>query len=319
MYILKNSNDDKKWDEVVNSSPQKNIFFKSFFLKSFKNNIIKKIIYKGSEPKACVTLITDKKKNIVENDIIIHSGIIFSKDFLENNASTNIEKYKLTEFFVNYLSQNFKKILFNTAPGIDDIRPFLWLNYGKKKNIFNVYPKYTLHLNLKNLSNKLEGNDVCQKMSTLRRRLIREGIRKKNKFVFLKGVDFLIKSYKAYMKVQNAKFPKDKFVKMRNLLKNLEDNNNLLIQVSYNNDGSDGYILSFAIDGDKSYYLYGCPLSKKVDNHLGSYSFWNMFLKLKEKKINVVDFEGINSPSRGLFKQSFGGDHKMYFEIEVKR
>ena len=64
------------------------------------------------------------------------------------------------------------------------------------------------------------------------------------------------------MKVQNAKFPKDKFVKMRNLLKNLEDNNNLLIQVSYNNDGSDGYILSFAIDGDKSYYLYGCPLSK---------------------------------------------------------
>ena len=62
MYTLKNSNDDKKWDEVVNSSPQKNIFFKSFFLKSFKKNIIKKIIYKGSEPKACVTLITDKKK-----------------------------------------------------------------------------------------------------------------------------------------------------------------------------------------------------------------------------------------------------------------
>ena len=44
-----------------------------------------------------------------------------------------------------------------------------------------------------------------------------------------------------------------------------------------------------------------------------------MFLKLKEKKIREVDFEGINSPSRGLFKQSFGGDSKMYFEIEVKR
>ena len=44
-----------------------------------------------------------------------------------------------------------------------------------------------------------------------------------------------------------------------------------------------------------------------------------MFLKLKEQKIKLVDFEGINSPSRGLFKQSFGGESVMYFEIEVKR
>ena len=66
------------------------------------------MIFKGSEPKACITLITDDKKNIIDNDIIIHSGIIFSKDFSENTASTSIEKYKLTEFFVNYLSKILK-------------------------------------------------------------------------------------------------------------------------------------------------------------------------------------------------------------------
>ena len=175
MYSIKKAEDDKKWDEIINLSPQNNIFFKSFFLNSFKKNIIKKIIYKGSEPKACIALITDnKKKNIVENDIIIHSGMIFSKDFSNDTASTNIEKYRVTEFFVDYLSKNFKKILFNTAPGIDDIRPFLWLNYGKKKNVFHVYPKYTLFLNLSDFSNELEQNKVFKKMSTLRRRLIRE-------------------------------------------------------------------------------------------------------------------------------------------------
>ena len=320
MYSIKKAEDDKKWDEIINLSPQNNIFFKSFFLNSFKKNIIKKIIYKGSEPKACIALITDnKKKNIVENDIIIHSGMIFSKDFSNDTASTNIEKYRVTEFFVDYLSKNFRKILFNTAPGIDDIRPFLWLNYGKKKNVFHVYPKYTLFLNLSDFSNELEQNKVFKKMSTLRRRLIREGIRNKNKVIFSKDVDYLIKNYKIYMKAQNAKILKDKFIEMKNLLKNLVNNNKLLVQISYNNDGSEGYILAFAIDDDKSYYLYGCPLSKKVDNYLGTFSFWNMFLKLKEQKIKLVDFEGINSPSRGLFKQSFGGESVMYFEIEVKR
>ena len=58
------------------------------------------MIFKGSEP-TCITLITDdKKKNIVDNDIIIHSSIIFSKDFSENTASTSIEKYKLTNFLL---------------------------------------------------------------------------------------------------------------------------------------------------------------------------------------------------------------------------
>lgn len=319
MYKIKTINNKQKWDNFISSSPQNNIFFKSFFLETFKT-VEKKMIFKGSEPKACITLITDdKQKNIVDNDIIIHSGIIFSKDFLENTASASIEKYKLTEFFVNYLSKNFKKILFNTSPGIDDIRPFLWFNYGKKKNTFHVYPKYTLYLDLKDLNNELENNRLFKKMSTLRRRLIRVGLKNKNKVVFIKDIDFLIKNYKSYMEAQNAKISKEKFIKMKKLLKYLENCNKLLIQVSYNNDGSKGYILAFAIDDYKSYYLYGCPLSKKVDNHLGSYSFWKMFLKLKEKKIREVDFEGINSPSRGLFKQSFGGDSKMYFEIEAQR
>ena len=69
-------------------------------------------------------------------------------------------------------------------------------------------------------------------MSTLRRRLIREGIRNKNKVIFSKDVDYLIKNYKIYMKAQNAKILKDKFIEIKNLLKNLVNNNKLLVQIS---------------------------------------------------------------------------------------
>ncbi len=317
MYNVKKISDTQKWDNFVSSSPQNNIFFKSFFLETFKK-IEKKMIFKGSEPKACIVLITDKK-NIIENDIVIYSGIIFSKEFLKDNASSNLEKYRITEFYVEYLTKNYKKILFNTAPGIDDIRPFLWFNYGKKKNIFNVYPKYTLTLNINSFNKNLEKNEIFKKMSTLRRRLVREGIKNKNKSYLTNDINYLVQNYKIYMKKQKASILSNKLMEMKSLLQNLSDKNKLLVQISNNRDGTAGYILAFAIDGNKSYYLYGCPLSPKVDNYLGTLSFWNMLKNLKNKDVSEVDFEGINSPSRGLFKQSFGGNIEQYFEIQLRK
>ena len=317
MYSVKKINDIQKWDDFVNSSPQNNIFFKSFFLEPFKK-IEKKMIFKGSEPKASIVLITNKK-DVIENDIVIYSGIIFSKEFLRNTASTTIEKYRITEFFVNYLTKNYNKILFNTVPGIDDIRPFLWFNYGKKKNVFKVYPKYTLILNINSFNKSLEKNELFKKMSTLRRRLVREGLKNKNEFYLTKDINYLVNSYKIYMKKQKATILPQKLVEMKSLLKNLSDKNKLLVQITNNKNGTSGYILAFAVDGSKSYYLYGCPLSSKVDNYLGTLSFWNMFKNLKKQNITEVDFEGINSPSRGLFKQSFGGNIKQHFEIQLRK
>ena len=45
-------------------------------------------------------------------------------------------------------------------------------------------------MNLKDLNNELENNKLFKKMSTLRRRLIRVGLKNKNKVVFIKDIDF---------------------------------------------------------------------------------------------------------------------------------
>ena len=39
------------------------------------------------------------------------------------------------------------------------------------------------------------------------------------------------------------------------------------------------------------------------------------YLILKIKK--NIDFVGINSPNRGYFKTSFGGETKVYFELKI--
>ena len=73
----------------------------------------------------------------------------------------------------------------------------------------------------------------------------------------------------------------------------------------------------FAHDMKMAYYLYGCPLSEKVENYLGSITFWEAFVELSNKGIDLIDMEGINSPNRGWFKQSFGGTIKQYYNIKL--
>ena len=46
--------------------------------------------------------------------------------------------------------------------------------------------------------------------------------------------------------------------------------------------------------------------------HFGTFS-----IIYQKKKIDYVDLEGINSPLRGQFKQSFGGENKIYYNLEI--
>ena len=107
-----------------------------------------------------------------------------------------------------------------------------------------------------------------------------------------------------------------KLKEMKKLLKNLSKEK-IISHNCLNQKNEEGYMCVFAYDVNTSYYLYGCPLTEDVENYLGSITFWECFKKLSKIGIDTVDMEGINSPNRGWFKQSFGGIIKQYFEIKL--
>ena len=107
MYTVKNVKNINQWDDFVDSSKNSNIFFKSFFLEPFKKNILKKFIMKGDEIKAAFLLVLDKDNNITDNEVIIHSGLIFCSSDSEDNSNFNLELYSITEFFVQYIVKNY--------------------------------------------------------------------------------------------------------------------------------------------------------------------------------------------------------------------
>ena len=84
---------------------------------------------------------------------------------------------------------------------------------------------------------------------------------------------------------------------------------------SYTKNGSIGSAACFAIDHIRAYYLFGASDSNLRDSHTGTAVLWDSFAKLNHYGVNEVDLEGVNSPDRGWFKLSFGGDIVPYYHI----
>ena len=71
----------------------------------------------------------------------------------------------------------------------------------------------------------------------------------------------------------------------------------------------------FALDHLRAYYLFGVNKPELRDYHTGTAVLWDAFYELNKDGINEVDLEGVNSPKRGWFKVSFGGELKPYYEL----
>ena len=62
------------------------------------------------------------------------------------------------------------------------------------------------------------------------------------------------------------------------------------------------YIVFYAWDNKRAYYLYGAGNPNITMPWQGTFAHWKAIEHLAKKRIFLIDFEGINSPKRGWFK-----------------
>lgn len=319
MYTIEKVSNLDHWDELVSLSDYNNIFFKSFFFKYLQNRIDLKYIKKGNEIKAGFFLVTDQDKKIIyDDDVTIYSGIIFFNDKKQIRSSKNIETFKIITYFIDYINKKYSSANFSTVINFPDLRPFLWYNYKNKGPKFKINPRYTSILNISDLAQEGLNSTAYKHMSSLRKRLLRKGLELKPQFKYDYKIDYLIEKFKEYMIKQKQDILKNKLVDMKNLIINLSEKNKIFIQETNYLNQDFTYTLIFSLNDNSSTFLYGFP-NGIIDDSIGTVSFWNVFNYLSKKKIDYVDLEGINSPLRGQFKQSFGGENKIYYNLEIYR
>ena len=76
---------------------------------------------------------------------------------------------------------------------------------------------------------------------------------------------------------------------------------------------------AFAIDKKRAYYIFGANSPVARESQTGTMVLWDGFEILRRLGVKYVDLEGVNSPKRGYFKLSFGGELCPYYIISLDK
>ena len=319
------SSEYQHWDKLVDISNEGTIFHKASFLLAMNIDFKIHYVMKGNNPTAGVTISLDslnKKKGILK-DCLIYNGLIF---FNTDNTSRNItkihsEKFAITNFVVDELTEKYDIIEFQMSPGIKDIRPFLWLNYHSKdiNNKFKVDVRYTSYLNIDKINDlvSLEENYCFKQLGYSRRQEIRYGIRNEVRVYESNKSDNFFSLYKETLKNRfEVDYLKRILKTVKYVIEGLQQEKVLKVYYAENSNSDIVSSAVFCWDSKRAYYLFGANKPVKDERYIGSIILWEAFKDLRKLDIREIDLEGVNSPDRGWFKLSFGGDLSPYYRLK---
>ena len=202
-------------------------------------------------------------------------------------------------------------------PSVQDIRPFLWYNYDTPLPRYTVDVRYTSYLSIEDFQYAKQPEDVklFGQCASSRRQEIRYGI--------IKGVETLeefdpmrfIQFYDLTMQRQGISVGPLVLEEMRIFLDTLKSQGLGRMFGSYTANGEAGSMTFFGIDNKRAYFLFGANHPDFRDCHTGTAALWDAFGALSRSGIFQVDLEGVNSPKRGWFKLSLGGDLRTYYQL----
>ena len=87
---------------------------------------------------------------VVIDGLVVHNGLMFPLEGDQKIVKARLERFKITEFGIEWLTQNYQQINLSLTPQFEDIRPFLWHNYhsSNPKDKFRVDLCYTSYLEM---------------------------------------------------------------------------------------------------------------------------------------------------------------------------
>jgi len=316
-----------QWDELVESSGEGTLFSKSNYLLSVGAPFKIFFVMKGDVVKAGVSLMTPTSDICALDDLVIYNGLFFAKDRPSDGVTLQkaySNKFQITEFVIAELAQGYSQIQLSLAPGFEDLRPFIWHNYGapNEKQKFKVDVRYTSFLNIHELaSGDDEASQLFAQMGSSRRQEIRYARKDQVSVETSTDVHRFLDLYQMTMQKssssQEEASPQEKLQRMGNLMSDLIEKKQGFLYCVNNAEGLPVSAAYFGVDSKRAYYLFGANHPELQSRYSGTIVLWDAFIDLAKKDISEVDLEGVNSPRRGWFKLSFGGNLQSYHEVSL--
>ncbi|MBX7148106.1 GNAT family N-acetyltransferase [bacterium] len=311
----------EEWDQVIQLSPQSNLFCERFFLEAAGVRHQLYLVKQGEHIKAGVCVVKGQQdNNCVLDDLVIHNGILFLNEETKKQVRLRFEQFELTEFIIQRLTSQFETIELALAPQFEDLRPFIWHCYHEsdKNNKFTLDLRYTTYVDVSELGQGVadESSAAFLAMDTLRQRHIRQAHKQGGTVQLGKNSQLLVGYYRDLMVRQGDPSSEDKLVRMARVIDQLIAAGRGALYEVVNSQGVIVYTVFYAWDSKRAYYLFGAGHPEHSELWQGTLAHWGAFKNLSQNHhVKEVDLEGVNSPNRGWFKLSFGGNLKSYYQV----
>tara|TARA_B110000977_G_scaffold123703_1_gene158601 strand:- start:14527 stop:15486 length:960 start_codon:yes stop_codon:yes gene_type:complete len=299
---------EKFWLESPNATAFTNPIILSYFKYDFEWWVGKK----GDEL-LCVWPVCLKNAKIVLPDFFYYFGPIWHGNFLKipNHSWLPLSK-NIYEGFIKKFSTNYKVILAQLPPGLNDVRIFDWWNFNiKAKKRFLIKPKYTAII--KNLPST-SMHEIKMNFRYWRRNELNK---------IKKEVNSLVKTDNYSLDEVLVFYEKTTGIKAKKYSSSI----NSLLELAKNNFGKiiayrekkNNQLASFmlVLFGKKDANLVLSLVSETWKKKgLSVYMILKCIALSKKMKFEIFDFNGANSPNRGDDKHSYGACHELFFEIK---
>ena len=311
----------RHWDEFIENSPQGTIFSSSIYLDAVGRSYRRFFVAKGHQIKAALCcIVSDNGESCELDDLVIYNGIIYHRDHDKKFVKSRSERFEIAEVIIEKLGRDFTNIELALSPHFEDMRPFLWHNYHSHvpADKFEADLRYTSYLDISNLSEVMdeEESPIFKNMDTVRKRNIREARQMGGYAEPTDDVDLFIAFYEALMNSQSDPSSYKKLNQMRSVIQTLLNHGKAIMLSTKNAQDEIIYLTVFCFDKKRAYYLFGAGLPSARERFKGTLGVWEGFKVLSRKYgIRQIDLEGVNSPNRGWFKLSFGGNLIPYFQV----
>ena len=311
------------WDAFVGASEEGTVFSTSTYLANTGCRLGLYHCYNANELRAAVSVLESPDgENAIMDDLVIYGGLFFGPPMNDQSRSQRIsERFDVATFITAALANRYQAISFALAPSVTDVRPFLWHNYGKAENLFVVDVRYTSYVDIADfkLAEKPEDIAVYVNASMARRQQIRYARRDGVVTEASENVGAFIDYYRMTMERQGVTVEENNLDQMALLVTGLINAGVARMFVSRTREGAPGSIAVYTFDNKRAYYLFGANDPALRDTPVGTAVLWDAFHALAGEGITQIDLEGVNSPSRGWFKLSFGGTLVPYFKLNWSR
>lgn len=317
-FHLEPANLDRRWDAFVDLSPDRSIFAHSTFLRNCGAKIDAYVCLKNRQVVAGVYLVVGPtRREAVLDKLVIYNGPVFSPpDPKQNQAQVNSDRFAASAFLVEALAKLYDRVALRPAPSVKDLRPFLWHNYGTDGPKFRATLRYTSILEISDIveSNAPQESGVYCGMSKSRRQEIRYAQRQGLVTSERYDRELFRRFYRGTFERQGIDPGTDEIERTAILADQLIAAGTGRAFLCGRKD-SPAAIAIFGIVAGRGYYLYGATDPAARSGHAGTAVLWDAMRQLAYDGIRELDLEGVNSPARGYFKLSFGGNLVPYHAL----